>query len=60
VVDARRLAALHAHRRLGHDHRPDSCRRSLAIRLAWTALLQLWIWLDVPLGPAGPLHYPGR
>ncbi len=32
----------------------------LAILVAWTALLQLWIWLDVPLGPAGPLHYPGR
>jgi aminobenzoyl-glutamate transport protein len=29
----------------------------LAILVAWTALLQLWIWLDVPLGPAGPLHY---
>ena len=32
----------------------------LAILVSWTALLQLWIWLDVPLGPAGPLHYPGR
>jgi hypothetical protein len=32
----------------------------LAILVAWTALLHLWIWLDVPLGPAGPLHYPGR
>ena len=29
----------------------------LAILLAWTALLRLWIWLDIPLGPAGPLHY---
>jgi p-aminobenzoyl-glutamate transporter AbgT len=32
----------------------------LAILIAWTALLQLWIWLDIPLGPAGPLHYPNR
>jgi aminobenzoyl-glutamate transport protein len=32
----------------------------LAILVSWTALLQLWIWLDVPLGPAGPLHYPNR
>jgi aminobenzoyl-glutamate transport protein len=29
----------------------------LAILVFWTALLQLWIWLDIPLGPAGPLHY---
>ena len=32
----------------------------LAILVFWTALLQLWIWLDIPLGPAGPLHYPNR
>ena len=32
----------------------------LAILVSWTALLQLWIWMDIPLGPAGPLHYPGR
>jgi hypothetical protein len=25
----------------------------LAILVAWTALLQLWIWLDVPLGRRG-------
>lgn len=29
----------------------------IAILIAWTAMLQIWIWLDVPLGPAGPLHY---
>jgi aminobenzoyl-glutamate transport protein len=32
----------------------------LAILLTWIALLQVWIWLDIPLGPAGPLHYPGQ
>jgi aminobenzoyl-glutamate transport protein len=32
----------------------------LAFLVSWTALLQFWIWLDVPLGPAGPLHYPNR
>ena len=32
----------------------------LAILAFRTALLQLWIWLDIPLGPAGPLHYPNR
>lgn len=30
----------------------------IAILVSWVALLQLWIWLDVPLGPGGPLHYP--
>jgi aminobenzoyl-glutamate transport protein len=30
----------------------------LAILVFWTAMLQVWIWLDIPLGPAGPLHYP--
>lgn len=32
----------------------------IAILVFWTALLQVWIWLDIPLGPAGPLHYPNR
>jgi aminobenzoyl-glutamate transport protein len=33
----------------------------LCILAAWIALLQLWVWLDVPLGPEGPLHYaPAR
>lgn len=32
----------------------------MAILAFWTALLQLWIWLDMPLGPAGPLHYPNQ
>lgn len=33
----------------------------IAILIAWTAMLQVWIWLDIPLGPAGPLHYsPAR
>jgi aminobenzoyl-glutamate transport protein len=32
----------------------------IAILVFWTAMLQLWIWLDIPLGPAGPLHYSTR
>lgn len=29
-----------------------------AFGVAWTALLLLWVALGLPLGPAGPLHYP--
>jgi aminobenzoyl-glutamate transport protein len=29
----------------------------LAILVFWAGMLQVWIWLDVPLGPEGPLHY---
>ena len=33
---------------------------ALAFAIAWSALLLGWVGLDVPLGPAGPLHYvPG-
>lgn len=32
----------------------------LAILAGWMILLQVWVWLDVPLGPDGPLHYPNR
>ena len=45
---------------LGTNHHTDNCRRTLAILVAWTAQRELCIWLDIPLVPAGPLHYPGR
>jgi aminobenzoyl-glutamate transport protein len=30
---------------------------ALAFGASWTALLLAWVALDLPLGPAGPLHY---
>jgi aminobenzoyl-glutamate transport protein len=32
---------------------------ALAIGVTWTALLALWVALGLPLGPEGPLAYPG-
>jgi aminobenzoyl-glutamate transport protein len=32
---------------------------TLAFGAAWIALLALWVALGLPLGPAGPLAYPG-
>lgn len=29
----------------------------LAILASWIVLLQVWVWLGIPLGPAGPLQY---
>jgi aminobenzoyl-glutamate transport protein len=29
----------------------------LCFALAWPALLLFWVWLEIPLGPGGPLHW---
>jgi aminobenzoyl-glutamate transport protein len=31
---------------------------SVAFAVVWISLLLLWVGLDIPLGPAGPLRYP--
>ncbi|MCA9279595.1 MAG: AbgT family transporter [Phycisphaeraceae bacterium] len=30
---------------------------SIVFLIAWTILLLMWLWLGIPLGPAGPLSY---
>jgi aminobenzoyl-glutamate transport protein len=32
---------------------------SVALGLAWAALMTVWVLLGVPLGPGAPLNYPG-
>ncbi len=29
---------------------------SVIFTIAWTALLVVWMWLGLPLGPDGPIH----
>lgn len=33
---------------------------SIAFGIGWSALLGVWVSLDLPLGPGAPIHYPPR